>query len=511
MAINDSKFSFLGFPMGFKRDLAFALDRSSIFYSYEDAVKYAKGDVTNPDSRNLCATSYIGQIISVLTVSGDSVTKAEIYKIDKDRTLASLDSMPLDGTSVTTIDGKLSLAGFAAAENGAQPKVTVDSDGNRTITWAVPDTTTVEGLQTTVDTLKTDVDALKTTVGGAESGLVKDVADLRTDVDKTDGKITDALKGYVNNATYDADNLKLTLPMVDADGADKTLVINLPKDNFVRSGRYEAAYKSAEDADPIAAIILTVGNGTDSSEVVIPATSLIDTYAADNSGKKAVTVTITDNNKISAALELAADTILSINADGKLTIDTTAIYTEITNKHKENADAIAALSESTTTELTAVKAAHNTLDTAFKAHTHNGTDAPKVSFDDLADVPTDLVHTKDLTDAVANAKTELNTEIAKKQDQVLIKTVTLAKASWTKNADTGIYSYNVALTGVADNCVIDITPATNDDGTAALDAHIKQVLVDHIADGYVVIEAGAEPSADITVNIAIIPSVKTLA
>lgn len=510
MAINDSKFSFLGFPMGFKRDLAFALDRSSIFYSYADAVKYAKGDAKDPDERNLCTTSYVGQIISVLTVSGDTVTKAEIYKIDKDRTLTSLDSMPLDGTSVTTVDGKLSLAGFAAAADGAQPKVTVDGDGKRTITWAVPDTTTVDGLQTAVGTLQTDVGTLKTTVGGAESGLVKDVADLRTDVNKTDGKITDALKGYVNNATYDADALKLTLPMVDADGVDKTLVVNLPKDNFVRSGRYEAAYKSAEDAAPIAAIILTVGNGVNTNEVVIPAASLIDTYTADNTGKKAVTVTITDDNKVSAALELAADTILSINADGKLTIDTTAIYTEITNKHKENADAIAALTESTNTELTAVKAAHNTLDTAFKAHKHNGTDAPKVSFNDLADVPTDLVHTKDLTDAVGAAKTELTTEIGKKQDQVLVKTVTLAKASWTGTAEAG-YTYNVALAGVADNCIIDITPATNDDGAIALDAHIKQVLVDHIADGYVVIEAGAAPSADITVNIAIIPSVKTLA
>ena len=506
MAINDSKFSFLGFPMGFKRDLAFALDRSSIFYSYEDAVKYAKGDAADPDSRNLCTTSYIGQIISVLTVSGDAVTKAEIYKIDKDRTLASLDSMPLDGTSVTTVDGKLSLAGFAAAADGAQPKVTVDGDGKRTITWAVPDTTTVEGLQTAVGTLQTDVGKLKTTVGGAESGLVKDVADLRTDVDKTDGKITDALKGYVNNATYDAEALKLTLPMVGADGVDKTLVVNLPKDNFVRSGRYEAAYKSAEDADPIAAIVLTVGNGTDTSEVVIPAASLIDTYTADNTGKKAVTVTITEDNKVSAALELAADTILSINTDGKLTIDTTAIYTEITNKHKENADAIAALTESTNTELTAVKAAHNTLDTAFKAHKHDGTDAPKVSFNDLADVPTDLVHTKDLTDAVSAAKTELTTEIGKKQDQAIIKAVTLAKASWTGSAEAG-FTYRVDLVA-PENSIIDIVPATNDDGEIALDAHIKQVLVDHAADGYIEIQAGSQPSADIAVNITIIPSAK---
>lgn len=497
MAINDSKFAFLGFPMGFKRDLAFALDRSSIFYSYEDAVKYAAGNLDDPDSRNLCATSYVGQIISVLTTSGDEVTKAEVYKIDKDRTLASLDSMPLDGTTITTVGGKLSLAGFDTALNGAQPKVVVDGDGNRTITWAVPDTTTVDGLSDAVDTLRTDVDALKTTVGGAESGLVKDVADLRTDVDAVDGKITDALKGYVKDATYDAEALKLTLPMVDADGVDKTLVINLPKDNFVRSGKYDPETK---------AIILTVGNGETSNDVSIPAAALIDIYTADNTGKKAVTVTVSEDNKISAALDLAADTILSINADGKLTIDTTAIYAAIDDSKTASTEALDAYKETNDAEITAIKTAHNTLKTAFEAHKHDGTDAPKVSYNDLADVPTDLVKTKDLTDAVANAKAELTAEINKKQDQVITKAVTLASASWTGTAETG-FVYRVDLTA-PENSIIDIVPASNEDGEAALNAHIKQVLVDHAVDGYIEIQAGSQPATDIAVNITIIPSAK---
>lgn len=47
----------------FVRTNNFPLDRSSIFGSYEDALKYAKGD--GSDSRKLGKTSYVGQTISV--------------------------------------------------------------------------------------------------------------------------------------------------------------------------------------------------------------------------------------------------------------------------------------------------------------------------------------------------------------------------------------------------------------------------------------------------------------
>lgn len=96
--MSDNKFSFLGFPMGFQRADAFPIDRSSVFYSYDDAVEYAKGlyqgesdtEAVAHDSRGLASTSYIGQIIAVLTVSGESVTACDIYKIDFDRTLKAV-------------------------------------------------------------------------------------------------------------------------------------------------------------------------------------------------------------------------------------------------------------------------------------------------------------------------------------------------------------------------------------------------------------------------------------
>lgn len=58
----------------FVRTSNFPLDRSSIFGSYEDALKYAKGD--GSDERQLGRTSYVGQIIAVYENK-----KARIYKI----------------------------------------------------------------------------------------------------------------------------------------------------------------------------------------------------------------------------------------------------------------------------------------------------------------------------------------------------------------------------------------------------------------------------------------------
>ena len=69
----------------FQRTGQFPIDRSAIFASYEDAVKYAKGDAANPDSRALYATSYVGQIISVYENG-----KVAVYKIEEDRSLAGI-------------------------------------------------------------------------------------------------------------------------------------------------------------------------------------------------------------------------------------------------------------------------------------------------------------------------------------------------------------------------------------------------------------------------------------
>lgn len=106
----DSNFNFLGFPMGFQRDLGFALDRSEIFDSYEDAVKYATGTLVDAekDKRKLAPTSYVGQKISVVTDSA-----VEVYVIDTDRSLRRLDvqAVTVDGVVIVQGDSGLTLKG----------------------------------------------------------------------------------------------------------------------------------------------------------------------------------------------------------------------------------------------------------------------------------------------------------------------------------------------------------------------------------------------------------------
>lgn len=106
----------LDWAIPFQRTGKFPLDRSDLFSSYEDAVKYAAGNMDDPDSRKLCGTSYIGQIITVVENGNVSA-----YQISASRTLSQVGrtySIPM--ASETTlggvkIDGK---NGIGIDENG---------------------------------------------------------------------------------------------------------------------------------------------------------------------------------------------------------------------------------------------------------------------------------------------------------------------------------------------------------------------------------------------------------
>lgn len=74
----------LDWAMPFQRTGAFPLDRTDLFDSYADAVKYAAGNVNDPDKRGLCGSSYVGQQITVF--ENGTVTH---YTIMADRTLQS--------------------------------------------------------------------------------------------------------------------------------------------------------------------------------------------------------------------------------------------------------------------------------------------------------------------------------------------------------------------------------------------------------------------------------------
>ena len=104
----------LDFAMPFQRTGKFPLDRTDLFSSYADAVKYAAGDTADPDSRALCGTSYVGQVITVF--ENDVVT---VYKIGANRQLESIGgAYTLPKESATELGGIKVGAGLNISEEG---------------------------------------------------------------------------------------------------------------------------------------------------------------------------------------------------------------------------------------------------------------------------------------------------------------------------------------------------------------------------------------------------------
>lgn len=115
-----------------------------------------------------------------------------------------------------------------------------------------------------------------------------------------------ALKGVVTVPTYDADSRTLTMPYVDTDGTNKSVVMALGKDMVVKSGAYDTTSKK---------IVLTL---TDDSTVEIPASALVDVYTGETTNTIAVSVSA--DNKVSAEVRVSAkegNTVQVINEEGK--------------------------------------------------------------------------------------------------------------------------------------------------------------------------------------------------
>lgn len=128
-------------------------------------------------------------------------------------------------------------------------------------------------------------------------GVTWDMASHSLQIDKGgEAPTAVALSGMAYKPTYDAGALKLTIPVV----GDDDVVINIPKDNFVRSGRYEADYPVG--SGPAIVLVVNGGSGTDDQEVVIPAASLVDVYTGEASND--ITVTVGEDHKITATVKI---------------------------------------------------------------------------------------------------------------------------------------------------------------------------------------------------------------
>ena len=223
----------LGFPLNFRRGNPNPLDNSSVWASLESAQAYAAND----------PVAYVGQII---TVVDNTAGIATVYSIqDEAGTLKKVGTSPVGDESTITVaeDGTISLFGVAGLEltrtedDGSTTKIKYQPllvDGK--LTWVEPSSTTVESLAAEIKDIKTRLSAVETTVGNAESGLVKDVADNTTAIAGINTKIGTVAEGKTlvemisdaqTAATYDDTALVGRVAAIEGDylkSVDKTAI-----------------------------------------------------------------------------------------------------------------------------------------------------------------------------------------------------------------------------------------------------------------------------------------------
>ena len=223
----------LGFPLNFRRGNPNPLDNSSVWASLESAQAYAASD----------PVAYVGQI---LTVVDNTEGIATVYSIqDEAGTLKKVGTSPVGDESTITVaeDGTISLFGVAGLEltrteaDGSTTKIKYQPllvDGK--LTWIEPSATTVEGLAAEIEGIKTRLSTVETTVGNAESGLVKDVADNTAAISDINTKIgtvaenktlVEMISDAQTAATYDDTALVGRVAAIEGDylkAADKTAI-----------------------------------------------------------------------------------------------------------------------------------------------------------------------------------------------------------------------------------------------------------------------------------------------
>ena len=237
MAIRDDFFTALN--KGAKWDVGVSINRTnplpldvnSVFDTKANLNAYVAG-----------AFAYPGQIVALVEENATT-----IYYIDQAKTLQEVGKPVGDGKSVTVAeDGTISLLGVAAAETGAQ--LVKKADGS--VEWVKPDTTTVEGLTTEVESLGNRATALEGKVGDDSKGLVKEVADLTTEVSGVKSDLADnyynkeAVDGLVSGAFHFKGNAKELNAEGNLVGTDDKVITGKAGDVY-QIGDKEYAYNGS--------------------------------------------------------------------------------------------------------------------------------------------------------------------------------------------------------------------------------------------------------------------------
>ena len=274
----------LGFPLNFRRGNPNPLDNSSVWASLEAAQTYAASD----------PVAYVGQI---LTVVDNANSTATVYSIqDEAGTLKKVGTSPVGDESTITVaeDGTVSLYGIAGLE-----LTRTEKDGSTTninyqpllvngkLTWVEPSATTVEGLATEIEGLKTRLTAVETTLGNADSGLVKDVADNAAAISAVDAKIGNVTEGktvveMINEAVYDDTALAGRVTAIEgdylkaADKAELTNAIATAKTEAIETVLGEAVPENFDTLKEVAAWIQS--DTTASAQLVTRVTNIENDY-----------------------------------------------------------------------------------------------------------------------------------------------------------------------------------------------------------------------------------------
>lgn len=218
-----AEFGKLNFAVAFNPQTAFPLDARYYFDSLSAAQTAAEGAV---EVGSASGTYFFGQTVVVVESS-----VATLYVIQPNKTLKPVGSTVLgDGKSITVVEGKVQLVGFAEAQPGQQPRI----GDSGSLEWYTPDSSTVEGLQQTVGQLQTDVGELQSDVGTINDTLETkaNVSDVYTQT-QTDEKIAAAISStykpsgsveFASLPTPSADNLGNVYNVTDAFTAGATFI-----------------------------------------------------------------------------------------------------------------------------------------------------------------------------------------------------------------------------------------------------------------------------------------------
>lgn len=281
-------FGKLDFAVAFNRQTAFPLDAKSYFESLAAAQAAA---ATAEEAGSSSTTYYYGQTVAVVENS-----IATLYVIQPDKTLKEVGSSKSQPMKFVANEAEMLALQLTDEDVGQQ----VYREDTHTV-W-----------------IYKGGDASQLANWVESSGQVN--LDATFDNDNGNIKVGSGkpatLVNVAHDIAYDSKELKITIPRYGS----SDLVINIPKDKFVTSGKYYEAFpEPPATATHHKVIVLTIDNQDE--PVIIPAESLVNVYTANNTGKN-VEITITDDYKISANISLAgtaddAGKILVASTDGK--------------------------------------------------------------------------------------------------------------------------------------------------------------------------------------------------